>query len=205
MTNNLVIFASGGGSNFKSIFINTLKNNIQNSQVTLLISNNPKSNAVKYADSQNIDTFIINKNRYPDRVNYMKALINKLNKYNPTLIILAGYMKLIPKEVVRAFKNKIINIHPGKLPEFGGKGFYGINVHRAVIDSGAKSTVVTIHYVNEEYDKGMIIHEEIIDIMDDDTPESLSERVLKYEHSVYSNVIDKIINEKGTYEEKSIN
>ena len=205
MTNNLVIFASGGGSNFKSIFINTLKNNIQNSQVTLLISNNPKSNAVKYADSQNIDTFIINKNRYPDRVNYMEALINKLNKYNPTLIILAGYMKLIPKEVVRAFKNKIINIHPGKLPEFGGKGFYGINVHRAVIDSGAKSTVVTIHYVNEEYDKGMIIHEEIIDIMDDDTPESLSERVLKYEHSVYSNVIDKIINEKGTYEEKSIN
>ena len=205
MTNNLVIFASGGGSNFKSIFINTLKNNIQNSQVTLLISNNPKSNAVKYADSQNIDTFIINKNKYPDRVKYMKVLINKLNKYNPTLIILAGYMKLIPKEVVRAFKNKIINIHPGKLPEFGGKGFYGINVHKAVIDSGAKSTVVTIHYVNEEYDKGMIIHEEIIDIMDDDTPESLSERVLKYEHSVYSNVIDKIINEKGTYEEKSIN
>ena len=205
MINNLVIFASGGGSNFKSIFINTLNNNIQNSQVTLLISNNPKSNAVKYADSQNIDTFIINKNRYPDRVNYMKALINKLNKYNPTLIILAGYMKLIPKEVVRAFKNKIINIHPGKLPEFGGKGFYGMNVHRAVIDSGAKSTVVTIHYVNEEYDKGMMIHEEIIDVMDDDTPESLSERVLKYEHSVYSNVIDKIINEKGTYEEKSIN
>jgi folate-dependent phosphoribosylglycinamide formyltransferase PurN len=103
-------------------------------------------------------------------------------------------MKLIPKKIINRFKNKIINIHPGKLPEFGGKGYYGMNVHRAVIDSGTKSTAVTVHYVNEEYDRGMIIHEEIIDVKEDDTPETLSERVLKYEHKIYSDVINKIIN-----------
>ena len=103
-------------------------------------------------------------------------------------------MKLIPKEVVEEFNNKIINIHPGKLPEFGGKGFYGMNVHNAVINSKVNSTAVTIHYVNEEYDKGLTIHEEPIEVYKDDTAESLSKRVLSYEHKLYSKIINQIIN-----------
>ena len=194
--NNLVVFASGGGSNFRNIFKSTQNNKIKDCKVSLLVSNNSNSNAILYAKEQKIDTFIINQQRYPDKQEYIEALINKISQYHPSLVVLAGYIKLIPKKIINRFKNKIINIHPGKLPEFGGKGYYGMNVHRAVIDSGAKSTAVTVHHVNEEYDRGMIIHEEIIDVMKEDTPETLSERVLKYEHKIYSDVINKIINGK---------
>jgi len=195
--NNLVVFASGGGSNFRSILKNTKNNKIKNCQVSLLISNNSNSKAILYAKENRVDTFIINHQRYPDKKDYVEVLNNKINGCHPELIILAGYMKLIPKEIVDNFKNKIINIHPGKLPEFGGKGCYGMNVHKAVIDSKVKSTAVTIHYVNEEYDKGMIIYEEIIDVLEDDTPNSLSDRVLEYEHKIYSKVINNIINNKA--------
>ena len=194
--NNLVVFASGSGSNFRNILKNTQNNKIKDCRVSLLVSNNPDSNAILYAKEQKIDTFIINQKRYPDEQEYIKALTNKISQHQPILVVLAGYMKLIPKKIINRFKNKIINIHPGKLPEFGGKGYYGMNVHRAVIDSGAKSTAVTVHHVNEEYDRGMIIHEEIIDVMKEDTPETLSERVLKYEHKIYSDVINKVINGK---------
>ena len=195
--NNLVVFASGGGSNFRNIFKNTQNNKIKDCKVSLLVSNNSNSNAILYAKEQKIDTFIINQQRYPNKQEYIEALTNKISEYHPSLVVLAGYMKLIPKKIIDRFKNKIINIHPGKLPEFGGRGYYGMNVHRAVIDSGAKSTAVTVHHVNEEYDRGMIIYEEIIDVMEDDTPETLSERVLNYEHKIYSDVINKIINDKG--------
>ena len=191
---NLVVFASGGGSNFRSIYNNIEKNNIEGVKISLLISNNPKSKVVSFAEENSIDTFIANHSRYPDRDEYVSKLINKIAEYRPELIVLAGYMKLIPEEIVEAFSDMIINIHPGKLPEFGGKGYYGMNVHRAVIDSKSKTTAVTIHYVNEEYDKGMIIHEELIDVLDNDTPETLGERVLKYEHKIYSKVINDIIN-----------
>jgi len=203
--NDLIIFASGGGSNFKTIFSNTLDDSIRKSKVKLLISNNPNCDAVKFAKSKDVDTFIINNKRYPNKKDYELALKDKLIQYEPTLIVLAGYMKLIPKGVTDIFKNKIINIHPGKLPDFGGKGFYGMNVHKAVIDRGLKTTAITIHYVNERYDEGLIIHEEIIDVMDNDTPHSLSKRVLGYEHEIYSKVINKILNGESLDEEKSIN
>jgi len=194
--NNLVIFASGGGTNFINILKNTQNNKIKDCRISLLVSNNSNSNSVLYASEHKIDTFIINQKRYPDKEKYIKVLINKISEHSPSLVVLAGYMKLIPKEMISKFKNKIINIHPGKLPEFGGKGYYGMNVHRAVIDSGAKTTAVTVHHVNEEYDRGMIIYQEIIDVRKDDSPETLSERVLKYEHKIYSDVINNIINGK---------
>jgi len=198
--NNLVVFSSGGGSNFRAIFSSTLNNTIEDSKIDLLVSNNPDCNAIKFAKDRGIDTFIINSKRYPSKKKYNTALKNKLIDYNPSLIVLARYMKLIPKEIVNIFKSKIINIHPAKLPEFGGKGFYGMNIHKAVIDSGANSTAVTIHYVNEEYDKGMIISEKIINVMNNDTPELLSKRVLKHEHELYSKTINQLLKENGRNE-----
>jgi len=121
-------------------------------------------------------------------------LIEKLNNVDPTLIVLAGYMKLIPSNITSIYRKKIINIHPGKLPDFGGKGFYGMNVHRAVIDRGVEDTAVTIHYVNDEYDKGMVIHEEKISIKKGDTAESLAKRVLSIEHEIYPKIINKLLN-----------
>tara|TARA_Y100001970_G_C14243349_1_gene866326 strand:- start:2558 stop:3142 length:585 start_codon:yes stop_codon:yes gene_type:complete len=191
---SIAIFASGGGSNFKSIYNHTLDGKIDNTKISLLVSNNPKSGAVLFAKNKGIEVFILNANRYPEVNEYNDVLIKKLSETNPSLIVLAGYMKLVPSIVTKAYKGKIINIHPGKLPDFGGKGFYGINVHQAVIDSGIKETAVTIHYVNKEYDKGMIIHEEKVIVEKDDSAESLGKRVLSVEHSIYPKIINKILN-----------
>ena len=191
---SIVVFASGGGSNFKSIYNGTLNGKIKNTSISLLISNNPKSGAVLFAKEKDIDVFILNANRYPDNDEYESVLIEKLKKVEPILVILAGYMKLIPSKTTSIYKGKIINIHPGKLPDFGGKGFYGMNVHQAVINSGVKETAITIHYVNEEYDKGMIIHQEKIPINRDDSVESLAKRVLLMEHKIYPQIINKLLN-----------
>ena len=192
--NNLVVFASGGGSNFRIILKNTQNNKIKDCKVSLLISNNSNSNAILYAKKQKIDTFIINQQIYPDEQQYIEALTNKISQHHPSLVVLAGYMKLIPKKIINRFKNKIINIHPGKLPEFGGKGYYGMNIHRAVIDSGTKSTAVTVHYVNEEYDEGRIITEKRIKVNNNDNPATLSKRVLAVEHKLYSETINNLLN-----------
>ncbi len=196
MINKIVIFASGGGTNFIAIYKNILKSKIVNSKISLLVSNNPNSGAVEFARKNNIEVFIANRKTYPNDEKYKKTLIDKLTNVSPDLIVLAGYMKLIPGEVTSLFENRIINIHPGKLPEFGGEGMYGLNVHKAVIESREKYTAVSIHYVNEQYDEGEIIYEEKIRVFRDDTPESLSDRVLNYEHKIYSVVINNLLNER---------
>jgi len=189
----IVVFASGGGSNFKSIYNSTLNGKIEDTKISLLASNNPKSGAVLFAKNQNIETFILNSNRYPDKEKYNQVLVQKMNEINPDLIVLAGYMKLIPHELTSIYEKKIINIHPGKLPNFGGKGFYGMNVHRAVIDSGIDESAVTIHYVNEKYDEGMIIHEERVPVTINDSAESLADKILSIEHKIYSETINKLL------------
>ena len=189
----IVVFASGGGSNFKSIYNSTLNGKIEDTKISLLASNNPKSGAVLFAKNQNIETFILNSSRYPDKEKYNQVLVQKMNEINPDLIVLAGYMKLIPHELTSIYEKKIINIHPGKLPNFGGKGFYGMNVHRAVIDSGIDESAVTIHYVNEKYDEGMIIHEERVPVTINDSAESLADKILSIEHKIYSETINKLL------------
>ena len=190
----IVVFASGGGSNFRSIYNSTLDGSIKNTNISLLISNNLDSGAVSFARQKEIDVFILNTHRYPDQDKYQTTLIEKLKGVSPDLIVLAGYMKLIPSKIIPIYNQKIINIHPGKLPDFGGKGFYGINIHKAVINSGIRETAVTIHYVNEEYDKGIIIHEEKISIKEGESPESLANRVLLVEHKIYPKIINKLLN-----------
>tara|TARA_Y100000996_G_scaffold137435_2_gene104537 strand:- start:2418 stop:3005 length:588 start_codon:yes stop_codon:yes gene_type:complete len=194
MKNRIVVFASGGGSNFKSIYNNILNGKIENSIIPILVSNNPLSGAVLFAKDRGIETFILNTKRYPNKNDYNNILIQKLDKVKPALIVLAGYMKLIPSIITSIYDKRIINIHPAKLPDFGGKGFYGMKVHEAVIKSGIKETAVTIHYVNEEYDQGMIIHEERVVVDKNDSIESLAKKVLSVEHSVYSKIINKILN-----------
>ena len=190
----IAIFASGGGSNFITIYNNTLNGEIENTEVVLLVSNNSHSNAVDFAKKNGIETFIINSIRYPSKKEYNNALKEKLLRMNLDLIVLAGYMKLIPASITSLFQDAIINIHPGKLPDFGGKGMYGLNVHQAVIRSKQAYTAVTVHYVNEKYDKGAIICEEKIKVLADDTPETLAARVLTYEHKMYSAAINDLLN-----------
>tara|TARA_Y100000590_G_scaffold15695_1_gene18805 strand:- start:801 stop:1433 length:633 start_codon:yes stop_codon:yes gene_type:complete len=185
---NIAIFASGSGSNFQAIHQYIKKGEISG-EILLVVSNNSNSGAIKYAKENNMSTFIVNNFLYPNIEDYNRLLIKKLNKNSIDLIVLAGYMKLLPLEIVKAYHNRILNIHPALLPKFGGKGYYGNRVHEAVIASGDLESGVTVHFVDEEYDNGEIIAQETVRVIHNDTSESLAKRVLKVEHRLYPKVV----------------
>jgi len=179
----IVVFASGSGTNFINIY-----ENINNGKVVLLVSNNPKCGAINYAIKNNIDYKIINNFRYPENKDVEYEII--LNKYNPDLILLAGFMKKIPNNVIQLYENKIMNIHPSLLPKYGGKGFYGIKVHESVINSKDKVTGVTIHFVSNEYDRGPIIMQDEVHVDRADNSITLSKKVLEVEYKLYLKVVE---------------
>ncbi|MGB9663997.1 MAG: phosphoribosylglycinamide formyltransferase [Ignavibacteria bacterium] len=188
----ICVFASGRGSNLQAI-IDGVEQGKLNCEIVFVLSNNSSSGALEIARRKNIPAFhlsekVFHKNSFED------SLIELLDRYKPDLIVLAGYMKLVPLSVIKKFRNRIINIHPALLPKYGGKGMYGMNVHNAVFQAGDKISGVTIHLVNENYDEGKIIYQEEIDISDCKNPEEIAERILKLEHRVYPEIIQKIIN-----------
>jgi len=128
---------------------------------------------------------------------YESAFLEAIMSTNPDLIVLAGFLLKIPEKMVSAFENRIINIHPSLLPKYGGKGMYGLNIHKEVLLNKEKFSGLTIHYVNKEYDKGAVIFQKKIKINEEETPESLSSKVLKLEHENYSLIIEKILSNEG--------
>jgi len=183
---NLAVFASGTGSNFINIYNHIINGNIFGNLV-LLISNNPTCKAVEFAKENRIAYQIINEFRFSDNIE--EKMLEVLDDNNIHLIILAGYMKKISRKIIEKYDEKIINIHPALLPKFGGKGFYGMNVHRAVIDSKQEKTGITIHFVNGEYDAGDIIYQQEIKVLREDTPGTLAKRVLELEHENYPRIV----------------
>jgi phosphoribosylglycinamide formyltransferase 1 len=197
---NICIFASGSGTNFRAI-IEAKKSGIIKSNISLLITNNSDCGAVNIAVENNILFFHISRKVFPNCTDeeYSQIFLDKLEEYKIDLIVLAGYMKMIDAGIIRKFHNRIINIHPALLPAFGGKGMYGMNVHKAVIEAGVKESGVTIHYVNENYDDGKIILQEKVEVTPDDTAETLQKKVLKLEHRCYAmaiGILEKKINSK---------
>ncbi len=192
---NICIFASGAGSNFQAI-LNAKSKGVIQSKIRLLITNNSKSGAVEIAKNYSVEVVHISRKLYPDldHVQYSKIFISVLKKFEIDLIVLAGYMKKIENEIVSEYRNRIINIHPALLPSFGGENMYGINVHNAVIESGVKVSGLTIHFVNEDYDRGKIIFQKCVEIDDNDDAFSLQKKILKYEHESYPEVIKRIEN-----------
>jgi formyltetrahydrofolate-dependent phosphoribosylglycinamide formyltransferase len=188
---NLAVFVSGRGSNLKAILDNQDLKILIN--VKAVCSNDSQCNALKIAESLNIDTYIVPKIQDEKAVN---DLMFFLQQREIELIVLAGYLKLIPAFLVEKFENRIINIHPALLPAFGGKGMYGMNVHKAVFDSSAKVSGATVHFVNQEYDKGRIIAQSCVDISDVNSPEEIAERVLNIEHQLLPFVIKKFAQKK---------
>jgi formyltetrahydrofolate-dependent phosphoribosylglycinamide formyltransferase len=188
---NIAVFASGRGSNLKAILDNQeLKGLID---IKVVCSNEPNCNALSIARENKIDTYVISKYYDADAT---ASLIEYLEQKQIELIVLAGYLKLIPAKLVEKFENRIINIHPALLPSFGGKGMYGINVHNAVFNSSAKVSGATVHFVNNEYDKGMIIAQRCVDISDVKSPQEIAERVLEIEHYLLPFVIKKFALDK---------
>lgn len=168
---NLVVFVSGNGTTLQSIIDNINSGNLK-AKIQLVVSNNPNAYALSRAKNDNIPTYIIKNSNNEDIDN---ELLEVLSHYDIDLIVLAGYLKLIGSGVIN--KYKIINTHPALLPKFGGKGMYGMNVHRAVIDAHETKSGVTLHYVNEKYDSGDIISQTVVDVLPEDSPEDLAARV----------------------------
>ncbi len=187
MPSNIAIFASGNGSNAQAI-IEYFKGR-DDINVDLIASNRAEAGVLQRAEKEGIEAVILNKTNFPDTEN----LIAYLRERNIELIILAGYLKLIPSKLIEAFPNQIINIHPALLPKYGGKGMYGINVHRAVKAQNEKESGITIHFVNEHYDEGEHILQEKVEILPNDSPEEIASKVLKLEHYHFPRVIDKLL------------
>ncbi|MGH2645496.1 MAG: phosphoribosylglycinamide formyltransferase, partial [Chitinophagaceae bacterium] len=168
---NLVIFASGAGSNTQKI-IDHFKNSTL-ATVSLIISNKPEAGVLQIACHEKIPSMIINRHSFYQS----RKIVDELLRLPAGLIVLAGFLWKVPEYLIEAFPCRIINIHPALLPKHGGKGMYGMYVHKAVIASGEKESGITIHYVNEKYDEGEMILQKACPVAANDTPESLAQKV----------------------------
>ena len=185
---NIVVFASGSGSNFQSI-IDAVESGKINARITGLISNKDGIKALERAGRHNIPTRILNESVFEDYQDYEKELLLQLVDWDTDLIALAGYLRKIPVSVINRYEHRILNIHPSLLPKFGGKGFYGIKVHQAVIASKEAESGCTIHVVTKEFDEGPVLEQSKVPVKSDDTPQTLAARVLEQEHILYPKVI----------------
>ena len=199
MKKNIAVFASGSGSNFININ-NEIKKNKINAKICLLITNNSNSGAVKFCINNKIDFFIYNDKKFPNDINNQK-LIDKIIPYEIDLVLLAGYMKRISKNFIDLFDKKIMNIHPSLLPLYGGKGFYGMNVHNAVFRNKETQTGATIHFVDYNYDTGPILMQKKINIKKDKSPAQIAKKVLKIEHEIYPKAVNFFCENKILWED----
>ena len=175
----VVVLVSGGGTNLQAILDAIDNGKIKNAEVVGVISNNANAYALTRAEEHNIPNECISPKNYENRDVFNDALLEGVSKYNPDLIVLAGFLVAIPEKMVKAFPEKIINIHPSLIPSFCGKGYYGLKVHEAALPSGVKVTGATVHYVDEGTDTGKIIFQKPVMIEDGDTPEILQKRVME--------------------------
>lgn len=190
---NIVVFASGSGSNFQSI-IDAVQDGSLHAHIAGLISNKSGIKALERAEKYGIPALVISENEFHEYLDYEQQLLRQLDNWNTDLIVLAGYLRKIPASIIGAYENRILNIHPSLLPKYGGKGFYGINVHKAVLEAKETITGCSIHVVSEEYDKGPILEQATVHVLASDTPEELAARVLQQEHLIYPKVIETYLN-----------
>jgi phosphoribosylglycinamide formyltransferase-1 len=185
----IAVFASGRGSNFRAIHAALVSMGTAPAAITLCISNNPNPGAFDYARENGIEAIRLSPKMFSDPLDYQRALMELLLDRGIELIVLAGYMRKLPPEVVETYRGRILNIHPALLPDFGGQGMYGSNVHEAVIAAGASESGASVHLVDEEYDTGAVVAQERVPVLPDDTPETLAARVLEAEHRLYPRVV----------------
>ncbi|MDR5658595.1 phosphoribosylglycinamide formyltransferase [Serpentinicella sp. ANB-PHB4] len=192
---NIAVLISGSGSNLQSL-MDYLRIEKVNGEVKLVVSNKEDAYGLVRAKGHEIKTAIINKALFPDAKDRTQQLINVLENEKIDLIVLAGYLAMVPDQVIEKYRNKIINIHPSLIPSFSGMGYYGLNVHKGAIERGVKITGATVHFVNEETDGGPIILQETVAVDFDDTPETLQKKVLEIEHRLLPYVVKLFIQDK---------
>jgi formyltetrahydrofolate-dependent phosphoribosylglycinamide formyltransferase len=186
----VVIFASGAGSNAQKI-IDYFKEK-KTAEIVLIVCNNPNAGVVQIASKENIPVLIIEKNKFKET-----GYLEEIQKYNPDILVLAGFLLKVPPVLIHQFPHQIINIHPALLPSYGGKGMYGNAVHTAVVAAKEKESGITIHFVDEKYDHGETILQAKCVLNENETPESLAAKIHKLEHEYFAKTIEKLLNEKN--------
>jgi phosphoribosylglycinamide formyltransferase 1 len=185
---NIVIFASGSGTNAENIikyFLNSSK-----AKVVSVLTNNANAKVIERAKKYNVQTLIFSKSELNE-----SELLQKINSFQPDLLVLAGFLLKVPESWVAAYPNKIINIHPALLPKFGGKGMYGMHIHEAVVANKESETGITIHYVNENYDEGAILFQSAIALTSEDTAEDVAFKIHELEQKYFPEVIEKLLHD----------
>ena len=190
----VAVLASGGGTNLQALIDNLQVNKFTSQQVKrarilLVVSNNPDAYALVRAQKAGIERLVLSEKKFRSRPEYAKALVRELKKRKIDLVCLAGFMIILDPYFVRHFKNRMLNIHPALLPAFGGSGMYGHHVHEAVLNSGAKVSGCTVHFVDEGCDTGPIVLQKVVPVLDNDTPQTLAKRILKFEHQIYPEAV----------------
>lgn len=180
---NIAVFISGGGTNLQAI-INAVKENKINGKIKLVFSNRKNAYGLIRAQNENINTFYLNRKKFFSSEKYDERILEELERKNIDLIVLAGYLNILSSKLVSKYSNRIINIHPSLIPSFCGDGFYGENVHKAVIKSGVKFTGATTHFVDENVDTGAIILQDVVPVLINDDFETVAKRVLEIEHEI---------------------
>ena len=176
---NIVVCVSGGGTNLQAIIDGVGNGSIQNTRIAGVISNNAGAYALKRAEAANIPAFCVSPKSFERRDEFNRAFLERLGELKPDLIVLAGFLVILPPEMIQTYRDRIINIHPSLIPSFCGTGYYGLKVHREALKRGVKVTGATVHYVDEGTDTGKIILQKAVEVKEGDTPEGLQRRVME--------------------------
>jgi len=193
----IAVLVSGGGTNLQAIIDAIDNGTITNTEIKVVISNNKNAYALERAKNHGIEGLCISPKDYEDRAKFNEAFLEKLNSYEVDLVVLAGFLVVIPEMMIKQYRNRIINIHPSLIPSFCGTGFYGLKVHEGVLSRGVKVTGATVHFVDEGTDTGPIILQKAVEVQQGDTPEVLQRRVMEQaEWVIMPQAIDLIANGK---------
>lgn len=193
----MAVLVSGGGTNLQAIIDKIADGGITNAEISVVISNNKNAYALERAKKHGIEALCISPKQYESRQQFNEALLAAIQSYQVDLVVLAGCLVVIPEIMVKAYPNKIINIHPALIPSFCGTGYYGLKVHEAVLERGVKVTGATVHFVDEGTDTGPIILQKAVEVQEGDTPEVLQRRVMEQaEWEIMPKAIDLIANDK---------
>jgi len=201
---NIAVFGSGKGSNFQAILTSIQERRLKGARVVLVVSNNSGAGILEIARSNNIPSLHMSRSQFVSEDDFISAVLRTLTEHGADFIALAGYMKRLHPRIIRAYRNRIINIHPALLPKHGGHGMYGIHVHEAVIAAHERVSGATVHVVDEEYDHGHVVLQRRVSVDPVDTPESLAAKVLRLEHELYPEAIQLFAEGKVTFSDQEV-
>lgn len=201
----IAVLVSGGGTNLQAIIDAVKAGTITNSSIEVVISNNKNAYALERAKQAGIDSVCVSPKDFENRELFNEALIEKIDEYKVDLIVLAGCLVVLPKQLIDKYEGRIINIHPSLIPAFCGKGYYGLKVHEEALKRGVKVTGATCHFVDAGTDTGPIIYQKTVEVLPDDTPKTLQQRVMEQaEWIIMPKAIDDIANGRVIINEKGI-